>query len=723
MPDRAKDLVKKIIQDPITVAAARRFGMLSGLFIYTELVFQFLTGTIGVGFIRAGLFILLGTALLTVLSLCLPKIGAFILSETVVVLVSIISIGQLLYIKIFHEFLSIDMMGAGGEAIVRFWDILKDAIRENFLGILLLFLPIFVLPALYFFKRFPATSRLFEFIKSYPADSRLHVKYAIIPVIVLCVLRYSLLIPVAVDSYSPLAVRFGQDDTSRISSVSAVGLFTTMEIDLLSQFFTSGVSSVLDELPELSALSMPSMEALTPSVPSAPSPTQDTDSTDGSDTSDDTGADDAEMLDMSPEPPPWEGKFNSFDIDFEALIERDANNRGLVQLHEYFSSLEPSNQNEMTGLFEGYNLITICAEAFTGWAIDPELTPTLYMMQHDGVYFENFYSIYGSGTIGGEFALVTGIMPRGSGGWCTATARNYLPFTFASRFLELGIQPLAYHNGSYTFYDRNVMFPRLGYGFTAYGGGHSGGLDMSVYGYSTSDHVLMKITVDDWIDMDRFHVHYMTFSGHANYNFGNPQARVNRDAVEHLPYSNEVKAYFATQLEFEYAMAYLMERLEEAGIAERTVIVITSDHYPYGMSHSKVEELAGKSLDRVSQLYESAGIIYVKGMEPKIVNTPAFPPDMTPTVLNLLGLPFDSRFLPGRDVFSDAMPFVILGSGVITEAGVHTRGNRGFTPFDGIGEVPDEYITAVIAIDAARRSAIEQIVRLDYFESIREFLE
>jgi arylsulfatase A-like enzyme len=215
----------------------------------------------------------------------------------------------------------------------------------------------------------------------------------------------------------------------------------------------------------------------------------------------------------------------------------------------------------------------------------------------------------------------------------------------------------------------------------------------------------------------------MTYSGHANYNFGNPQASVNRDAVEHLPYSTEVRAYIACQLEFEYAMAYLLDRLEEAGIAERTLIVITSDHYPHGLVHDKNEELAGKSLDRISQLYESAGIIYVKGMEPMIVTTPAYVPDMTPTVLNLLGLPFDSRFLPGRDVFSDAMPFVILGSSIITEDGIYNKHNRRFTPFDGITEIPDEYIPAIVAIEAARNSAVEQIVRLNYFDAIRDFLE
>jgi len=698
--------LKKIIKSHVTITGIQRFLILAGLFLYTEMLFQIMTGSFGVGFYRVGLFILFGSALLTIITLCLPKLAAFLLSGIAVLFVSILSIGQLLYIKIFHEFLSIDMMGAGGDAISQFGEILLETMQQNILSIILLLLPVFVPLILYI-------------LNSFPKAERLRIKYAVIPVLVLLALRYSLLIPAAVDFYSPLAVRFGQGDTSRISSVSEVGLYTTMEIDLLSHVFSSGVSSVLDEVPDMPLIAVPP-PVLPVQTPSQEMDLQDAINTSGtSDLLDPNDPENMDLPELPPEPPPWEGKFNSFDIDFDALIERDASNRGLRQLHEYFSSIEPSAQNEMTGIFEGYNLITICAEAFTGWVICPELTPTLYMMQNEGVFFENFYSIYGAGTIGGEFSLIGGVMPRGSGGWVTGATRNYLPFTFVSRFLDIGIQPLAYHNGAYTFYDRNILFRRLGYDFKAYGGG----LDMSVYGYSTSDVVLFKITIDEYIDMDRFYVHYMTFSGHSGYSWGNPQAKVNRAAVEHLPNSNAVKAYISCQLEFEYAMTYLLERLEEAGIAERTVIVITSDHYPYGLAHDKTEELAGKRLDRVSELYESAGIIYVKGMEPVTVSTPAYVPDMTPTVLNLMGLRFDSRFLPGRDVFSDAMPFVILGSSIITDAGIYNRNNRKFTSFEGVGEVPQEYITSIVAIDAARKSAVEQVVKLNYLNSIRDYLE
>ena len=704
-----------LLYNPLTVVGIKRFCLFSGLFLYTELIFQIFTETFSAGFIRTGLFILLGTVMLTLITLCLPKLAATLFSLLLVLFISILSVAQLIYIDIFNEFFSIELITYGGEAMQRFGDILLTSIEDNFAKILLLLLPFFALLLLMIFNAFPVAMRLQMLSRRrFPAvilrrcTLCLSVKHAIVPFAALCILRYSLLIPAAADFHSPYAVLLGQGEAGRISSVREVGLFTTMEIDLLSYVFSSELSSVLDEIPEIPGLiAVPTLPpVLTPAPPAQGEPGQ---------------VPPGEPLTPRPlnTPPPWQGKFNSFDIDFDTLVERDKNNRGLLQLHEYYSSIEPSEQHEKTGLFEGYNLITISAEAFTKWVIDPELTPTLYMMQNEGVNFERFYSIYGAGTIGGEFALCTGLPPRGAGGWCTSASRKYMPFSFASRFLDIGIQPLAYHNGSYTYYDRNKLFPGLGYIFKANGNG----LNMAGQSWNASDLFMMEQTVDEYIDMERFYVHYMTISGHSPYGFGNAMAGKNRDAVSHLPYSTEVRAYIATQLEFEYAMAYLLERLEEAGIAERTVIVITSDHYPYGLAHSKTEELAGQRLDKISELYESSGIIYVKGMEPLTVTAPAFVADMLPTVLNLLGLEFDSRFLPGRDVFSDAFAMVYLESSIITELGIYNKHSRNFKLFEGFDEIPEGYVSAITAIEAGRKSAIEQFVRLDYFDKIREFID
>ena len=55
-----------------------------------------------------------------------------------------------------------------------------------------------------------------------------------------------------------------------------------------------------------------------------------------------------------------------------------------------------------------------------------------------------------------------------------------------------------------------------------------------------------------------------------------------------------MKAYIACNLELEYALEYLMQRLEEAGVADKTCIVLTNDHYPYGLTEDEYNELAGR---------------------------------------------------------------------------------------------------------------------------------
>ena len=423
--------------------------------------------------------------------------------------------------------------------------------------------------------------------------------------------------------------------------------------------------------------------------------------------------------DEEPPAPDWLGKTNGFDIDFDLLIERDAGNSSLIKLHEYFASLEPSGKNEKTGICKEYNLITVSAEAFTHYIIDPELTPTLYKMQQEGISFDNFYGMYGGGTIGGELSLITGLSPGGGHGWCNNAAKKSLPFSFASQFKNLGIQPYAYHNGTYTYYDRNIMHPNLGYIFRT----RKHGLDFQGPGWHMTDKMMIELSIDQYIDDDRFYVHYMTVSGHSPYGFHESGiARRNREAVEHLQYSPRVKAYIATQLELEYAMQYLLERLEEKGIAERTLIALTTDHYPYGLTSREIAELAGQPFTSAFGMHRNGCLIYVKGMAPEIVETPAFVPDIVPTVSNLLGLRFDSRFLTGRDVFSDAMPLVFLGCGFMTDAGYYEKGRGKFTPFEGI-EIPEGYVSEILAIVDMRKLAVDRIVKLNYFAKIAEQLE
>ena len=103
---------------------------------------------------------------------------------------------------------------------------------------------------------------------------------------------------------------------------------------------------------------------------------------------------------------------NALDINFEALAEV-ATDETIQNMHKYFATLTPSEKNEYTGMFKGKNLILITAEGFSPYAIDRDLTPTLYQLTHEGFVFNNFYQPdWTMSTTGGEFAVTTGLIPN-----------------------------------------------------------------------------------------------------------------------------------------------------------------------------------------------------------------------------------------------------------------------------------------------------------------------
>jgi phosphoglycerol transferase MdoB-like AlkP superfamily enzyme len=237
--------------------------------------------------------------------------------------------------------------------------------------------------------------------------------------------------------------------------------------------------------------------------------------------------------------------------------------------------------------------------------------------------------------------------------------------------------------------------------------------------WPASDLEMMEVTVDEYINNEPFHAYYMTVSGHLQYNFiGNNMAMKNRKLVEHLPLSTQAKAYLATQIELDRALEYLLERLEEAGIAERTLIVMSTDHYPYGLEHDTIDELSGFYVDRDFDIHKSPLVMYVKGMEPKRIDDPAWGIDIIPTISNLMGLEFDSRLLMGRDIFSDSEPLVFFRNmSFITDKGRYNARTRKFIPNEGV-EVDDDYVERISRIIQNKIYFSRLILENDYYSKV-----
>ena len=342
-------------------------------------------------------------------------------------------------------------------------------------------------------------------------------------------------------------------------------------------------------------------------------------------------------------------------IDFTALAD-STDSDILKATDEYLANAIPTRKNNYTGLLKDYNLIAICAESFCPWFISEELTPTLYKLSHTGILFENYYGTFQSVTTNGEYTMCMGLYPDMSrtktDSSFNVAGNNYLPFCLGNALKGMGYQTWAYHDYIGDFYNRNITHANMGYTFKA----ADSGLDMKI-DWPSSDLEMMEKSVDDYIDSgEQFCTYYMTFSGHYQYNWDNAMSAKNRDAVKDLPYSEPVKAYIACNLELEYALEYLMQRLEEAGVADKTCIVLTNDHYPYGLTEDEYNELAGQTLDTTFEKYRNSFICYVPGLSENIVvDEYCSTADILPTLLNLFGVDYDSRLLAGTDVLSSGI--------------------------------------------------------------------
>lgn len=315
-------------------------------------------------------------------------------------------------------------------------------------------------------------------------------------------------------------------------------------------------------------------------------------------------------------------------------------------------------------------------------------------------------------TSDGEYVALNSLLPK-NGVWSFQhLGENELPFALGNQLKSLDYKTNAYHNHTYTYYGRHISHPNLGYDYKGLGNG----LDVEET-WSESDIEMTEKTVDEYIHDEPFHTYYMTVSGHMQYSFtGNHIALKNKEYVDHLSYSNQAKAYLATQVELDRALEHLLDRLEEENIEDRTLVALSSDHYPYGLDEETIDEFLGHSVEENFELYENTFILYTEDMEPKTITKEASSLDILPTLSNLLGLDYDSRLMMGRDIFSDATPLIpFLNRSFITDQGMYNSVTKEFI---AAKQVDQQYIDEISDVVEAMFYYSAKILETDYYSRI-----
>lgn len=611
------------------------------------------------------LFGLLGGALCTLVVSSLPKVLRQITGVFLVAAQVLLAEVQLVYHCIFGDFMPVSQIGMGGNVVVNFNSQLLYGIRQNLLKILLLLLPLIAVILCLALRRGQALKLRLRWKQT----------MASFAVLLALLLTVTGLMYVGRDNAFSVYRTFTNVNTSTDSSYKKIGMLATTAQELRYMLF-SGSGSIM----------------ITPS-----------------------------SLNISDVPRTYSS--NSYNviesIDFTALAD-STDSDILKATDEYLANATPTRKNNYTGLLKDYNLITICAESFCPWFISEELTPTLYKLSHTGILFENYYGTFQSVTTNGEYTMCMGLYPDMSrtktDSSFNVAGTNYLPFCLGNALKGMGYQAWGYHDYIGDFYNRNITHANMGYTFKA----ADSGLAMKI-DWPSSDLEMMEASVDDYINSgEPFHAYYMTFRGHYQYNWDNAMSAKNRDAVKDLPYSEPVKAYIACNLELEYALEYLMQRLEEAGVADKTCIVLTNDHYPYGLTEDEYNELAGQTLDTTFEKYRNSFICYVPGLSENIVvDEYCSTADILPTLLNLFGVDYDSRLLAGTDALSSGLHVAVLSDkSFLTKTFRYDAGTETVIPADESITVSDGLVKTYRLYVDSRFQLSGNILNSDYYAHV-----
>ena len=601
----------------------------------------------------------LSAALLVALVLSFLKRGRFGAEIFLTAVLSLLYGSQIVYHFIFGTLYSVAMVSQGGEAMTNFWRELLAAMGDHFPWLIALMVPL----ALRIFLR-----------KGLKGELRAKGRIALL---VLAVILFALTRAGIRQTGTEM---FSDEDYYRSGEIATnqttqrFGLLTTIRLELTRHAKTEEQDYYIPE----------------------------------------------ETQGENPAQEPAEVRYNVMNIDFDALNAMTEDKK-LLAIDDYCSKVTGTNQNEYTGMLKDYNLIVMCAESFSPAAIDKDLTPNLYKLTQQGIIFNNYYNTFPNTTTDGEYALMQGLYPDAGRSKAVsslyASRNSYLPFTLGNVFQsQRGVESFGYHNYRGSYYGRNESHPNMGYTMKFAGDGMT-----FTTNWPASDLEMMEQSIDDYIGKEPFHAYYMTFSGHYKYDTGtNEMAKRNWDQVKDLPYSsNAIKAYLSCNIEFDKAIGYLMERLEQAGVADRTAIVIAGDHFPYGLKDSEYAELIGHDIDGFSK-YKSTLIFWVGGLEENIVvDEYCCNVDVLPTILNLWGFEYDSRLLAGTDVFSDGTHAAVLIDKSFLTDKVWFNASTGEIRYQvPESEIPEGYVENMNQLIATRFSISADILNSAYYNFV-----
>ena len=404
--------------------------------------------------------------------------------------------------------------------------------------------------------------------------------------------------------------------------------------------------------------------------------------------------------------------------DLSLFYQNDiASEEDYQMIYNFLSSRNEHKPNEMTGIFEGKNVIFIQAESLIDIAINKELTPTLYKIKNESINIKGFNTpaLPGS-TSDTEFMSNTSIIPNSEGyAICYKYPFNSYITTLPGIFNELGYNTRAYHNNYGQYYNRDVVFPNWGYDEFR---------DCTDFGLEdgSTDSEVMEIV--KWIYSETnnpYMVYWVTYSGHQPYDLNSvavSEDDVNKIKKLYPDLDDSYVSYLAKNMDLDRSVKSLMDELRKVKKLDNLVIVLYGDHIVKGLEFgdgSSYYEETG------IEYYESATytdlFIYNSATEGFTYEKTATTLDLLPTIANMWNIDIDYRTILGSDIFDkDYNGFYF------SEWEIWQTDNFSYDYINDKIYVKDDYDINIAAKEAHyyvdMKEVAKKILKLDYFEGL-----
>ena len=313
----------------------------------------------------------------------------------------------------------------------------------------------------------------------------------------------------------------------------------------------------------------------------------------------------------------------------------------------------------LSGVAAGANVIVVQMEAFQGFLVGrevagQEVTPTLNRLARgEALYWPDYFAQIGPGnTADAEFVTLNGLYPLPAAAVYTTehvAAQTSLP-ELLTRHGYAAAE--AFHAYQRDFWNRPAAYEAQG--FDRY---HSeeGFTRDELVGLGPSDASFYRGVVTRLEQLPTpFLAHLVTLSGHHPYRLPEPLRPLDIPDGTFGPVFTD---YLQTQAYADRALGNLLTGLDEAGLLDRSVVVVYGDHWGTGWENADLERFVGTAgtEDRFSQLSLRRVPLAIRlpdGDHGGARTETGGMVDLYPTLLNLLGLPRDEVFTLGHDLLN-----------------------------------------------------------------------